>query len=293
MFLARIIILLIFNFINPTLTLLIDFSLIFAGPFFLVSLIDKIKNKFFKADFQQNKSITSSSDSHKNISPIDENLPSSVSFNTISTDEKILKCSKCLKEYSHGNKYCSICGTPLSDNSATNSPTLKYDANSGQPFNRSEYPAYLFSESYDCLDKFLKEKLSNPEYQNASLATVENKKNLVTLYTFIMTILLIIYFSYHASWVHQVYKEVLEKKQSSKSGYFEYNLTNILKEYYAFISKDKPNNLFFTTNDLRDYHYTKQKSNVYYHIDTINLPFQNIKFYYLGGLENVKETRDI
>lgn len=92
---------------------------------------------------------------------------------------------------------------------------------------------------------------------------------------------------------HQVYKGVLEKKQSSKSGYFEYNLTNILKEYYAFISKDKPNNLFFTTNDLRDYHYTKQKSNAYYHIDTINLPFQNIEFYYLGGLENVKESRNI
>ena len=42
-------------------------------------------------------------------------------------------------------------------------------------------------------------------------------------------------------------------------------------------------NIFFTTNALRDYHYTKQKNNAYYHIDAINLPFQNIEFYYIGG----------
>ncbi len=99
------------------------------------------------------------------------------------------------------------------DNSATNSPTLKYDANSGQPFNRSEYPAYLFSESYDCLDKFLKEKLSNPEYQNASLATVENKKNLVTLYTFIMTIFLIMHLGYI-----KFIKEYLKKSKVVRVG---------------------------------------------------------------------------
>ena len=40
---------------------------------------------------------------------------------------------------------------------------------------------------------------------------------------------------------------------------------------------------FFTTSSLRDYHYTKQKNNAYYHIQAINLPFQNIEFYYIGG----------
>jgi uncharacterized protein len=53
-------------------------------------------------------------------------------------------------------------------------------------------------------------------------------------------------------------------------------------EYYNSF-KDNPNNIFFTTNALRDYHYTKQKNNAYYHIDAINLPFQNIEFYYIGG----------
>ena len=56
--------------------------------------------------------------------------------------------------------------------------------------------------------------------------------------------------------------------------------------YYKYLSKDKPNNIFFTTSDLRDYHYKKQKDNAYYHINTINLPFQNIEFYLLGGVEN-------
>ena len=61
-------------------------------------------------------------------------------------------------------------------------------------------------------------------------------------------------------------------------------LVNYLKDNYAkYLDEDSPNNLFFTTNALRDYHYTKQKNNAYYHIDAINLPFQNIEFYYIGG----------
>lgn len=88
---------------------------------------------------------------------------------------------------------------------------------------------------------------------------------------------------------HQIYKGVLEKNVSDKEGYFKYDITNILKEYYTYLSITNPNNLFFTTNALRDYHYNKQKSNAYYHIDTINLPFQNIEFYYLGGINNVKK----
>ena len=88
---------------------------------------------------------------------------------------------------------------------------------------------------------------------------------------------------------HQVYKGVLEKNYSEKDGYFKYELTDILRNYYKYLSTDNPNNLFFTTNCLRDYHYTKQKNNAYYHIDAINLPFQNIEFYYLGGLNNDKE----
>ena len=88
---------------------------------------------------------------------------------------------------------------------------------------------------------------------------------------------------------HQIYKGVLEKNESDKEGYFKVNITNIIKEYYKYLSIDNPNNLFFTTSALRDYHYTKQKNNAYYHIDAINLPFQNIEFYLIRGKENDKE----
>jgi|GEM_PF-4765292 uncharacterized protein len=56
----------------------------------------------------------------------------------------------------------------------------------------------------------------------------------------------------------------------------------MLNQYINQYSVDKPNNILFTTNSLRDYHYLKQKNNAYYHIAAINLPFQNIEFYYLN-----------
>lgn len=87
---------------------------------------------------------------------------------------------------------------------------------------------------------------------------------------------------------HQIYKGVLEKNKSDKEGYFKVNISNIIKEYFDYLSTTNPNNLFFTTTALRDYHYTKQKNNAYYHIDAINLPFQNIEFYLIGGMNNVK-----
>lgn len=80
---------------------------------------------------------------------------------------------------------------------------------------------------------------------------------------------------------HQVYKGVLDNTKSDKKGFYCYDLTNQIKEYKDFISKENPNNIFFTTTALRDYHYTKQKNNAYYHIEAINLPFQNIEFYYI------------
>lgn len=80
---------------------------------------------------------------------------------------------------------------------------------------------------------------------------------------------------------HQVYKDVLDNTLSDKEDYYCYDLTNIIKEYSKYLSKENTNNIFFTTSSLRDYHYTKQKNNAYYHIQAINLPFQNIDFYYI------------
>ena len=80
---------------------------------------------------------------------------------------------------------------------------------------------------------------------------------------------------------HQIYKGVLDGETSSKEDYYEYDITSLINEYKKYLSIDKPNNIFFTTTSLRDYHYTKQKNNAYYHIQSINLPFQNMEFYYI------------
>ena len=79
---------------------------------------------------------------------------------------------------------------------------------------------------------------------------------------------------------HQIYKGVLENGKKNKD-YYIYDIKNMIEEYKKEYSSDKPNNLFFTTTSLRDYHYEKQKKNAYYHIQSINLPFQNIEFYYI------------
>ena len=79
---------------------------------------------------------------------------------------------------------------------------------------------------------------------------------------------------------HQIYKGVLDNGKKNNE-YYIYDLKNMIEHYKTEYSFDKPNNIFFTTSALRDYHYLKQKNNAYYHIQAINLPFQNIEFYYL------------
>lgn len=78
-----------------------------------------------------------------------------------------------------------------------------------------------------------------------------------------------------------VYRRVVAELPSDKSGWYEWDLGCFLRQYGYALSRKKPNNLLFTTTALRDYHYTKQKNNAYYHIQAMNLPFQNIEFYYL------------
>ena len=79
---------------------------------------------------------------------------------------------------------------------------------------------------------------------------------------------------------HQIYKGVLDNCTNNLE-YYIYDIKNMIMQYKNEYSIDKPNNIFFTTAALRDYHYLKQKNNAYYHIQAINLPFQNIEFYYI------------
>lgn len=94
---------------------------------------------------------------------------------------------------------------------------------------------------------------------------------------------------------HQIYKGVLDNEAlrneedsageaqnyDRKDDYYVYDISYLIKAYATEYSMENPNNLFFTTTSLREYHYAKQKNNAYYHIQAINLPFQNIEFYYI------------
>lgn len=81
---------------------------------------------------------------------------------------------------------------------------------------------------------------------------------------------------------HHIYLPTLSRMKSDREGWYCVDLAELLGQYYDYLPEDKPNNLFATTVALREYHYTKHKSNGFYHIRALNLPFQNIEFYYIN-----------
>lgn len=81
---------------------------------------------------------------------------------------------------------------------------------------------------------------------------------------------------------YQVYYSNLTKKELEGITYIEFDLSHFLMTNEMYYKKGILNNLFITTSGLRNYHYEKQKKNAFYHIQAINLPFQNIEFYWLN-----------
>lgn len=77
---------------------------------------------------------------------------------------------------------------------------------------------------------------------------------------------------------HQVFFDTLASRPSDDPDCYRFELGPLLAAYWDEFSRERPNNLFATTSALRDRHYAKHRDNAYYHIQTINLPFQNIEF---------------
>ena len=90
----------------------------------------------------------------------------------------------------------------------------------------------------------------------------------------------------------QVYTGVLERLSSDRPGWYCVELMPMLRPWLKQLARDVPNNLFFTTADLRDYHYQKQRNNGYYHREAMNLPFQNVEFYYVDIEEELADAGD-
>ena len=80
---------------------------------------------------------------------------------------------------------------------------------------------------------------------------------------------------------YQLYANCLEPSTRLGDDYLQCDLTGLLALHRTHFQRGVLNNLFVTTLFLREYHYQKQKANAFYHVQTANLPFQNVEFHYL------------
>jgi len=79
---------------------------------------------------------------------------------------------------------------------------------------------------------------------------------------------------------YSLYKNAFMAASWVEGKYALLDITPLLVSHAQFYLDGVKNNLFFTTKALRKYHYGKQKKNAFYHIQAINLPFQNIDFFW-------------
>lgn len=78
---------------------------------------------------------------------------------------------------------------------------------------------------------------------------------------------------------HEVFFQCLKTSDISRDRVM-LPVNPLLSCHQDLFLKSIPNNMFVTTGYLRKYHYKKQKENAFYHIQAINLPFQNFEFYW-------------
>ncbi len=80
---------------------------------------------------------------------------------------------------------------------------------------------------------------------------------------------------------YQVYAECLMSSTRLGEDYLMADLSGLIALHAPMYRRGVRNNLLFTTLYLREYHYSKQKNNAFYHAQAMNLPFQNFEFHYL------------
>ncbi len=83
------------------------------------------------------------------------------------------------------------------------------------------------------------------------------------------------------TFTNMVYYNSLLTSEENTETHFVYDLMPLFRAFQGTFKEKVVNNLFVTTGALRDYHYQKQKENGFYHIQAINLPFQNIEFFWI------------
>ena len=79
---------------------------------------------------------------------------------------------------------------------------------------------------------------------------------------------------------HQIYYNLLKPGNLPDKDFLTADITGLFSMYRDDFIKNILNNIFVTTFYLREYHYQKQEANAFYHIQALNLPFQNFEFYW-------------
>jgi len=80
---------------------------------------------------------------------------------------------------------------------------------------------------------------------------------------------------------YQLFAECLQPSERLGADWVMADLAEVVGLHRHLYRRGVRNNLFFTTHYLREYHYQKQRANGFYHIQALNLPFQNFEFFYL------------
>lgn len=91
------------------------------------------------------------------------------------------------------------------------------------------------------------------------------------------------------TFTHQVFYNMLKPPAGMGEEYLGFELTGLFEFHQDVFLDGVLNNLFVTTGYLREYHYKKQKANGFYHIQALNLPFQNIEFFWDRGQPGVSQ----
>lgn len=79
---------------------------------------------------------------------------------------------------------------------------------------------------------------------------------------------------------YALYRNALDASAQRGGDYWLLDISKLLQNHAEHYLPGVKNNLFFTTKTLREYHYVKHRKNAFYHVQAINLPFQNIEFFW-------------
>ncbi|MCI5121459.1 MAG: radical SAM protein, partial [Candidatus Electrothrix sp. AUS4] len=79
---------------------------------------------------------------------------------------------------------------------------------------------------------------------------------------------------------YSLYRNAVLAAAQQEGNYAVLDISQLLISHAPFYMDGVRNIFFITTKALREYHYSKHRKNAFYHIQAINLPFQNIDFYW-------------